>query len=167
MVKASGVELVSGPVDKALQRLYVGMGTASIIGAMGVIHEHFTSKSAEMFSNEKDPWGNDWAALSEATKQIRINLKFPPGPINTRTGRLRDHFVTARPDIIGSSDSVVSYAYPTRAFPDRDIFKRLEQASGLNPRGPTARRVVGMDETDIAVVLTTLSASIFTAGIGK
>lgn len=163
MVKAkiTGMEMISEPVDKALGKLYLGMGTPSIMFAMGHIHRHFTGKAIDMFNSETDPQGEAWKPLAEATKQIRVSLGYPPGPINERSGRLRDYLVTAKSDILGSSDSVISYAYPSRGFPPADLMGAFEQASGLNPKAPTARRVVGMNEQDVAFVLATLGASIF------
>ena len=158
MALTSGMK-TTGNVGEALTQLNQGLGTPSLMAAMVHIHGHFVEKTEKMFDKEVDPNGDPWTPLSEATREIRVNLGFPPGPINTRSGRLRDYLVSSRPDILGHSDGVISYAFPSRGWPDSDLITRMKQANG-KLRGP-ARSVVGMSAGDVAYVLSTLGATVY------
>jgi len=157
-VAAAGIK-VTGDAAKALAKLNQGLSTPSLMAALIHVHGHFVEKTEKMFDKEVDPYGNPWTPLTEATREIRVNLGFPPGPINTRSGRLRDYLVSARPDILGHSDGVISYAFPSRGWPDNDLIIRMKQADGQG-RGP-ARPVVGMNAGDVGFVLSTLGASVY------
>lgn len=134
------------------------VSAAGLIASLNIVHELFVSKTGEMFDQEKDPFGTPWPELSDATKSIRVSLGFAEGPINHRTGRLRDDLVEAPADILGGSSGIVSYAFPRRGFPGQDLQRRYAQASGQG-KGP-ARKVIGMNETDVAKVLLVLNSSL-------
>lgn len=149
----------TGDVAEKLSKLSQGMSTPALTAGLMHVHQHFVEKTEKMFDKEVDPYGDPWTPLSEATREIRVNLGFPPGPINTRSGRLRDYLVSSRPDILGHSDGVLSYAFPSRGWPDSDLITRMKQANGAM-KGP-ARPVVGMSAGDIAYVLSTLGATVY------
>lgn len=140
------------PVNDRVTSLRSSLGTPHIYAMMNSIHHYFVNKSSSMFDTESDPFNNKWKPLSEATLNWRRSLGFGPRPINYRTGTLRNYVTSSRADILGHSDGVVSYAFPRRAMPSKEVRWRLEQASGLIRGGP-ARRVIGMSEADIAATL--------------
>lgn len=146
-------------LNQNFRSLDSGLNSPHIYAMMNTIHAHFIHQSSSMFANEVDPEGNKWAALKPSTINWRAWLGYGPRPINTRTGGMRDYFVNAKADILGHSDGVISYAYPRRAWPDKQTRWKLEQASGLIRNGP-ARRVVGMSAGDAAFVLSTLRSGI-------
>lgn len=152
---------ISNPKLKA-EALSQRVSAAGLIASLNVVHELFVTKTEEMFDQEKDPFGTPWPELSESTKAIRQSLGFAEGPINHRTGRMRNDLVEAKADILGASSGIISYAFPRRGFPDSNLQRRYTQASG-GGNGP-ARKVIGMNESDVAKVLLVLNSS-FTKGL--
>lgn len=156
-----GVEVLTGPVEAKINEIMARTSTAGVIASFSLIHTHFLRKTEAMFDQLKDPSGSRWAPHAPITPEIRENLGFSPEPINDRSGKLRDELTTAPMDILGHSDGVVSYAFPYRRWPDSDIMKRMVQAQvGGGSRSP-ARKVVGMNASDVAFVITTLNSAMF------
>ncbi|AOE44528.1 hypothetical protein SEA_JUMBO_15 [Gordonia phage Jumbo] len=165
MALAAGIEFRSQPVDRVISELSTRLSTPMLTTYLGTVHGYFLNKSVKMFQDEKDPYGNRWAPLADSTVAMRIYFGYGGAhPINERTGGLRESITGAPPDIIGHSDGVISMAFPRRATPSSDLMKKYAQASGLG-KGP-ARRVIGMNEKDVAWILSTLNMSLF-MGLGK
>lgn len=149
-IRGGPIQADFSDVNNHLITLREGLSARTMISAMNTIHQHFQRRSKEMFSGEVDPQGTPWAPLAPATLSFRRSLGFPEAPINTRTGKMRDYFVNAAPDVIGDG-AFVSYAFPRRGAPPNDMILRLKQAGG-ELKGP-ARPVVGMSEGDAAFVV--------------
>lgn len=147
------------PLKQRMTSLNASFGQPNLYAVMNSIHHYFVNKSQDMFASESDPDGRAWAALKQSTISFRRSLGFGPSPINYRTGKLYRYIVNSRPDILGHSDGVISYAFPQRAWPDKSVRWRLEQASGLIRGGP-ARRVIGMNATDADAVLAILQRNV-------
>ncbi len=154
-----GVFIKDVKVTPTLSRYLAALSTSGLAASLATANEYLWKKEERMFARQQDPFGNKWAPLTEATKEIRINLGFGPGPINRRTYKLQDYMVNRNPDILGHSDGLMSLVYPHRATPPKDIIKRLEQSEGIK-HGATKRSVIGLDQPDIAFVLATINSSL-------
>ena len=162
MATVPGIELESRRVDAILNDLGGRISNTMISTALITVHGHFLNRSIRMFRTETDPWGNKWAPLADSTVAFRDSMGFGGAhPINVRTGGLRESLTGAPPDILGHSDGAVTLAYPSRKTPDRELMVKHKQAAG-QLRGP-ARPVIGMNEKDVAFVLSVLNSSLFSA----
>ncbi|ANA87252.1 hypothetical protein SEA_GIBBLES_17 [Gordonia phage Gibbles] len=157
VAKGKTVKANFRPVKDKLTTIEQGVSAHALIATMNSIHHYFVNKTENMFSAESDPFGNKWAPLAPATISRRSSLGFPPAPINVRTGKMKDYMTPSVPDVIGSG-AFVSMAYPRRNAPPNDMLIRLKQAGG-ELKGP-AREVVGMNETDVAYVISYVNASV-------
>lgn len=144
-----------------LQSLNASLSTPGLYATMNSIHQYFQQKSQDMFDTESGPNGDPWEPLKRTTIEMRRSLGFGARPINVRTAKMKNYFVRSRIDIIGHSDGVISYAFPQRAWPDKEMRIRLNQAAGLYRGGP-ARPVVGMNGVDVAFVLGTMRKNLVT-----
>lgn len=156
----SGFEADVSRVDALLARLNMRLGTGYLSGSLLAVHQYILNKHEGMFAGERDPFGNKWAPLAPSTVAFRTYMGYGGAhPINVRTGELRESIVGQPPDILGHSDGMVELAFPNRKMPHSKLYMKYRQASG-GGRGP-ARRVIGLDEKDVAWILASLNSSIF------
>ncbi|USH45015.1 hypothetical protein SEA_CAMERICO_18 [Gordonia phage Camerico] len=160
MTVGTGFEVDSSRVDAIIMRLGTRLGTAYLSGSLLAVHQYVLNKHEAMFAGEKDPYGSKWAPLAPSTVAFRQYMGYGGAhPINVRTGELRESIVGQPPDILGHSDGMVEMAFPSRRMPHTKLYLKYKQASG-GGRGP-ARRVIGLDDGDIAWILASLNKSIF------
>lgn len=155
----NGVEVESGRLDRILVELNTRMSTPAITSMLGSVHEYLQQRARNMFAGEKDPWNERWAPLAESTIATRISHGYGSGPINVRTGQFKRSIVDAPPSILGHSDGVISLAFPSRSIPQGKLGQKYRQAAGYG-KGP-ARQAVGMNEKDMAFIISTLNTSLF------
>lgn len=163
MAAGSGVSINSARVDRILKTLQTNTSDVVLSGVMaGAIHQHLQRRMLKRFQTSGDSAVGDWQPLSEATKEIRVNLGFSSGArkgqINVRTGHMKKTLTEAKADI-AITPVAVALSYPGNGIMDRpDMFHRTEQALGRR-KGP-ARPTSGVDAVDVAAVLSALSRTI-------
>lgn len=138
-----------------LERNTNPLGLATYMGTIAA--PYFSRRARDRFKTGGDNASGSWAALTEATKEIRQNLGYSSGArkgeINVRSGRMQDWLV--RPNIVLAEDA----AGTTLTWPgpeDRKMVERLAQAAGRR-RGP-ARWVIAYDAGDVAYLLRTMES---------
>ena len=148
-------------VDNMLDRMAVGLADPSLISWLrGDVSPYLEKDIAQRFDSEGDNKSGSWPALHEATIAIREELGFGAGPINVRTGDLREFTETGREFLVGTG--FVEMQVPGSP-PDPVTAAKLEHAqrgttANPNPRfGPTVPRpVLAINEGDLAAMMTML-----------
>lgn len=116
-----------------------------------VANPHLTRVAKARFKSGGDSASGKWAALSQATQEIRENLGYPPNEINVRTGKMREFLINPSP-VISQDAAGTTMEWP--GTPGADLNKRLKQAAGRG-RGP-ARWIIAYDTNTVAYILSTL-----------
>lgn len=162
---APSVSVDISSADIALSRILTNISDPSLAGYLtSVVAHRFADRASTRFAQSGDSASGAWAALAEATVEIRKNLGYTPGTargeINVRTGTLRDWLT--KPETMTVPDGLgVSMAWPGPE-PDAATASKLAQAAGKK-KGP-ARPVVAYDMADVSYILTTLAAWTLTGG---
>lgn len=156
----TGVQEMLNHVDSALSP--VGLG----LFLHGAIAPHLKRRAASRFKGEGDDAVGKWAPLEESTILIREGYGFPPGPINRRTGELENYIVNGGSDVKSVPGmSTLTYPDPNKARGPH-LSKKVQTAQMGKPGRsgkPTPRRpVLGMNETDLAAVMTKLAIHVQT-----
>jgi len=109
IVSASGVD--AGAL-KMLDRLNSILSPFGIAGWMNsVVQPKIQHSARERFASEGADVGG-WEPLKESTLRIRESKGFPPGPINERTGRLKEYIVQNE-GTIGHDGLGTIFSWPT------------------------------------------------------
>lgn len=127
------------------------------------IHDDVVEQIERRFQSETDPTGKPWAPLAPYTEQMRADGGFGPAhPINVRTGTMKRHLLDSPPSIIPTPGSV-TYRHPATPG-EGDVPNKIKvaqmggQQSGFRDTPP--RPVLGMDESDLALILWNISLHI-------
>ncbi|URG17386.1 head-to-tail connector protein [Rhodococcus phage Mbo2] len=159
----AGVSVNSARVDRLLKTLINNTSDAILSTALaGSIHQHLQRRMVKRFAAGGDDASGTWTPLSEATLEIRQSLGFTrgdrKGQINVRTGHMKDQLTKSKPDV-SVTPVAVALSFPGNGISERpDMFHRTQQALG-NRRGP-ARPTLAYNETDVAVILTSLAKAV-------
>jgi hypothetical protein len=146
-----GVAAMLSHLDTALNPA----GVASFLGA--TVDPWLRSRARDRFMEEGDDVTGKWVPLASATQQIRSTQGYGSAhPINRRTGRLEE-YVAGSPNAITIHSLGATLTFPGRK-PTGELKKKLEtaQSGRVNPNTPP-RPVLGMNEADMAFVLTALA----------
>ena len=147
-------------VAHMLNRLYVSIDPTMLTLFLGsTVETYLTKRAQNRFRSEGDSAvGGPWEQLHEATWAYRSAQGYgSQHPINIRTGEMENYIVgtpgRAYPHSLGAT-----LIYPGTP-PKGELKKKVETAQiGRSARPVTdPRPVLGMDETDLTAVLTSLS----------
>lgn len=156
-----GVLEMLNVLDTALNPVAI----AQFLGA--TVDPYVRQRAAKRFAKEGDDVTGKWQPLSEATVAIREQMGYGAGPINFRTGELKDYIT----QVHGNTNIFpwgASLTLPGDAGGDAELsvkFKHAQQG-GVSDAGKPfpARPVLGLNEADLVYVLTALAGYINTAG---
>jgi len=133
-------------------------GAAAFLGT--TIGPYLAKRAKQRFDSEGDDVTGLWASLKPATIVIRHNQGYPPGPINRRTGELEEW-------VVGGT----GFSYPTgfgaslrfpKDRPAGELRKKVMTAQKGKKKDPptTARPVLGVNETDLIFLQTSLAFAV-------
>lgn len=152
-----GVQAMLEHIDSALSPV----GLAAFLH--GAVTPWLKQRAANRFKGEGDDAVGKWAPLQESTLLIREGYGFGPGPINRRTGELENYIVG------GGSDVTAVPGLATLVYPDPNkargphLSKKVQTAQMGKTSPKTVKRpVLGMNETDLAAVMTKLAIHVRT-----
>jgi len=156
---------VGGDVEARLNALDTAVSPMALMRFLGFqVDPYIRSRAGARFNSEGDDVSGEWAPLSSATVRIRESLGFPgEHPINRRTGELED-FITQHRSLVVAIGGGASLVAPG-SQPTGELRDKLERAQQGDDRAP-ARPVLGMNEQDLAAVLTLLATHVVTFGAG-
>lgn len=118
---------------------------------------YFQNRAVDSFGSQADRATGPWAPLSAATIDIRERLGYGSGPINKRTGELRE-WLTSSPGNTYLMGSEVIFYFPSLAPPSYAAEQKLHtaqlgRAGSENPMIPggssPARPVTSIDAQDV------------------
>lgn len=158
----SAVPVVRIGDDRGVQALLYRVDTALNPVAMAEflgtsVDPYIRHRAEQRFQSEGDDVSGRWLPLADATQAIRAASGYgASGPINVRTGELEAYVVgtpgISTPEAYGAS--LTSPGIPPTGELEAKV--RTAQSGKDNPRTPP-RPVIGMNEGDLAAVLTMLS----------
>jgi len=152
MIQVEVVADPNSPALKSLGQLELILSEASMAGFLkNFVVGYLQGRAQERFDMEGDDTVGKWVPLKESTLRIRAEKGFPSGPINVRTGELRD-FVVNNPGSIGV-DVGATLTWPT-GLPEGNtlVYKyRVSQTGTMSGRVPP-RPTVGMSFRDMAAI---------------
>lgn len=127
------------------------------------IHNDIVDQIERRFASETGPGGEKWAPLAEYTQEMREQGGFGPAhPINVRTGAMKRHLLDSQPSIV-PTPMQVTYKYPGDTG-DADMQSKVRTSSiGGQQKGfrdTPPRPILGLDESDLGLVLMNISLHI-------
>jgi len=123
----------------------------------GPVVQHFQQRFNEFFEDQGTPSGA-WQPLSEVTIADRVEQGFGPGPINERTGQLRD-FITDSPGEVRVLATLAVLTYPG-PLPSGELGRKVktaQQGGTFSGHSVPARPVMEIDETDMLFTMSALN----------
>lgn len=127
------------------------------------VHNDIIERIESRFRSEGDGMSGPWRQLAPYTEEMRAAGGFGPAhPINVRTGEMKRHLLETKPDIVPTSVGV-TYKTPGDAGDATMQSKiRTAQIGGQQPgfRDTPPRPVLGLDETDLGLILMNLALHI-------
>ena len=123
----------------------------------GSVTPWLRQRAADRFASEGDDVSGKWEPLKESTIEFREHMGLGAHPINRRTGELEEYITQGNGRIIATPLGA-SLAYPGTDTVSQHLTNKVKTAqSGKKyPRTP-ARPVLGVDEKDLAYVVTQLA----------
>lgn len=148
--------------DKTLRAMMTRLETSLApagIGAWlgGAVSPYLAKRAKNRFQSEGDDVTGKWEPLSGPTQHIRESQGYGAAhPINHRTGRL-EQYITGSPNRISIHSLGATLTFPGKA-PVGEMHTKVKtaQRGKLDPRTPP-RPVLGVNETDLLAVMTSLS----------
>lgn len=122
------------------------------------INPYLQERTQRRFETEGDELSGAWAALSQATVEIRESSGYPgEHPINVRTGQLERFMTDGSPNTMAAGYGAM-LRYPGGEA-SGELRTKVETAQSGREEYPVtpARPVIGLDETDLAFVMSTLA----------
>lgn len=157
----------STQVEAMLDRIEL---TTSPIGLANFLHNrvdpYMRERLEARFRLEGDDVTGPWEPLKQATQDIRSSLGYGAAhPINVRTGEL-EAYITGSPSgvVYDGIGAVMTMPGSVPQDPELRTKVRTAQRGKVDPRTP-ARPVMGMNEQDLAVVMTDLALYITYGGV--
>jgi hypothetical protein len=119
---------------------------------------YLQTRAETRFRDEGDDAVGQWAPLQPATVEIRDRMQVGGDhPINVRTGELED-WITGGNWKINQTALGVTLVFPGAEPRDPGLRQKMETAQVGRATPPTvARPVLGMNEQDLAYVITTMA----------
>ena len=154
-----GVTALLSNLERALEPPSI----ASFLGSR--VDPILRKRAKDRFRMEGDDVSGGWVPLASSTQAIRASQGYGPAhPINKRTGQLEDYITGYRPDISIDPGLGASINFPGGS-PQGDLADKLKvaQSGALFPRTP-ARRVLGVNEKDLELIMIALSRHIAQGG---
>lgn len=163
------MDLESSSLEGLLARLDTSLSPAGLsMFLMGSVHPWIQKRAKTRFAAEGDDVSGDWLPLAQATQEIRANGDWrvgPSHPINRRTGDLEDYITNANSSIMPwQGGSMLTYPDNPPVGPGLDEKMRTAQGGKDHPKTPP-RPVIGLNETDLAYVMSTLSFFVETGAV--
>jgi hypothetical protein len=148
---SSGVQAMLNHLDTALNPVAV----AGFLGA--TVDPYLRMRMSDRFRKEGDDVVGKWTPLAQVTQDIRQKQGFGSAhPINRRTGRLED-FIVGSPNQLTIHSLGATLTLPGNK-PLGEMKDKVETAQKGRLRPHTLPRpVLGMNERDLAFVLTALA----------
>lgn len=148
--------------DRGVQAMLTRMDTLlsppAIAGFLGAkVDPYLRGRARSRFRAEGDDVTGAWVPLASATREIRAQMGYgAEHPINRRTGQLEE-YIAGSPNQINIHALGATLTLPGQP-PVGEIKSKVEtaQKGKSYPRTP-ARPVLGMNEKDLAYVLTALA----------
>lgn len=141
------------PALRLLDKLDGALSPASLgLFLKGPILDHLKDAAAERFVMQGDKAAGKWQPLKESTKRIRVSKGFPPGPINVRTGRLREFVFTNNGQVMYDGLGT-NLAWPDGPHDNGELAHSYRTAQAGSTRwGTPARPVVDMGFEDFVIM---------------
>lgn len=151
--------------DAGVQAMLMHMNSALAPQSLGVflstvVDPYLRTRARARFDSEGDDVVGKWAPLKDSTRNIRQSMGYgADGPINRRTGRL-EQYILGSPNKVTMHTAGATLVWPgTR--PSGETADKLRTAQMGKPMPSTVPRpVLGINERDLAAVLTGLSLHI-------
>jgi hypothetical protein len=155
-----GVQAMLDSIDSALSP--VGLA-AFLHGAVG---PWVKERAADRFASEGDDVTGRWEPLAETTVEIREGYGFEGAhPINKRTGELEE-YITEGAIGITVTPGVGVMKYPENPPSTKSLKTKLSTAQqGRTHPKTVARPVLGLNERDLAQVMTMLAFHVQAQGV--
>lgn len=156
----AGVQAMLNQIDSALSPA----GLALFL--FGPVQHWVKSRSAARFGSEGDDVTGGWAPLKVSTIEIREHQGFGAGPINRRTGEL-ERYITQSTGAITSVPGMSTFVYPGDAAESHLATKVATAQKGKVSPLTKPRPVLGMNERDLASIMTSLAFHVKTYQGGR
>ena len=127
---------------------------------LGQVDPYLRNRVADRFAAEGDDVSGKWLPLQPATETIRASQGYSPAhPINRRTDEMRDHLLYSASGVsMGVAGTTLTY--PGNA-PSGELEDKMTTAQvGRSYPDTPARPVLGMNQNDLAAILTLLANEI-------
>ena len=152
-------------VQAMLMKLDLALSPPEIFRFLqGTVDPWLRARASMRFRSEGDDVSGPWLPLAPATENIRAKQGFPRShPINRRTGDL-ESYITGSPSVVAARNGGAFLRYPgTRAGGELGEKVQTAQQGKVTAFTQTPPRpVLGINETDLAFVLTSLAQRIAT-----
>lgn len=157
-----GVQAMLNSIDSALSPA----GLASFLGI--AVGPWVKERAADRFANEGDDVTGKWAPLKETTIEWRERYGFEGAhPINKRTGELEEYITQGQVGVT-AGPGVAVLTYPKNPPTGKALRQKMETAQRGRTRPATvARPVLGLNERDLAQVLTMLAFHVQAQGVTR
>lgn len=153
---SSGVQAMLLKMDMALSPPEIGIFLSSEVDPW------LRLRAADRFRSEGDDVSGKWAPLTPYTERVRVSQGYPAAhPINRRSGQLENYILHTQ-SVVAARAGGAFMRYPgTSAAGDTKDKVRVAQ-QGFQGAGFSTppRPVLGMNERDLAFVLTALANKI-------
>lgn len=149
---SSGVQAMLNHLDTALNPVAI----AGFLGA--TVDPYLRSRMKDRFAGEGDDVVGKWIPLAQTTQDIRQQQGYGAAhPINRRTGDL-ENYIVGSPNAISIHGLGATLTMPGNR-PTGELKKKVETAQRGKANRPVTppRPVLGMNEKDLAFVLTALA----------
>lgn len=157
-----GVQAMLERLDSALSP--VGLAAFLNLGVGPWVKQ----RAADRFASEGDDVSGKWAPLQESTIEIREHAGFEGAhPINKRTGEL-EAYITEGQIGITAGPGFASMRYPDNPPATKSLKQKVETAQrGRSNPNTVARPILGLNERDLAQVVTMLAFHVQGTGVTR
>lgn len=147
-----GVQAMLTRLDSALSPVGLSL---FLYGPVGAFIKH---RAAQRFSGQGDDVSGKWAPLKESTIEFRENQHFKSGPINKRTGELERYITQGTVKVTPVPGFGAAMTYPGDEPDNAHLVTKVKTAqSGKAHPLTRPRPVLGMNERDLAAIMTSLA----------
>lgn len=150
---------------KGVQAMLSHLETKLLSPAVGAwltaeVQPYLQERLKQRFDAEGDDVVGKWVPLTAATEAIRTSQGFPAAhPINDRTGELRNYLLNT-PGAVNMSPAGATLTMPGTPASGELADKLKTAQSGRDNPLTVPRPVLGMNEADLAAVLTMMATEI-------
>lgn len=150
-------------VQAMMTRMEIALSPIRVAGFLqATVDPYIRTRAKNRFSSEGDDVSGKWFPLQEVTQRIRGDQGFgATGPINHRTGELED-YITGTPG--GAVPNALGATLTSPGTPASGTLLTKVQTAQAGKAYPAtvARPVMGVNEADMAAVVTDLAKYIVT-----